>query len=86
MSKTDAAITTLTSAICEVRSNQILKERQLEHALREKEREEQLLFEKRQFEQKIEFEQRLEEANKSKGYKLMNQNRQTRVSTLSFQN
>ncbi len=67
MSKTDAAITTLTSAISEVRSNQILKERQLEHALREKEREEQLLFEKGQFEQKIELEQRLEEAKKSKG-------------------
>ena len=67
VSKTDAAITTLTSAISEVRSNQILKERQLEHALREKEREEQLLFEKRQFEQKIELEQRLEEAKKSKG-------------------
>ena len=61
MSKTDAAITTLTGAISEVRSNQILKERQLEHALREKEREEQLLFEKRQFEQIIELQQSLEE-------------------------
>ncbi len=67
VSKTDVAITTLTSAISEVRSNQILKERQLEHALRKKECEEQLLFEKRQFEQKIELKQRLEEAKKSKG-------------------
>ena len=67
MSKTDAVITTLTSAINEVRSNQILKEKQIEHALKEKEREEQLLFEKRQFEQKFEFEKRLEDARKSKG-------------------
>ena len=67
MSKTNAVITTLTSAINEVRSNQILKEKQIEHALKEKEREEQLLFEKRQFEQKFEFEKRLEDARKSKG-------------------
>ena len=67
MSKTDTVITTLTSAINEVRSNQILKEKQIEHALKEKEREEQLLFEKRQFEQKFEFEKRLEDARKSKG-------------------
>ncbi len=84
ISKTDAAITTLTSAISEVRSNQVLKERQLEHALREKKGEEQLLFEKRHLNKN----RTRTKARRGKNLrvKLMNQNRQTRVSTLSFQN
>jgi hypothetical protein len=44
--KTDEAITALKNAITEVRSNLIIKEKEKEHALKEKEHEEQLVFEK----------------------------------------
>jgi hypothetical protein len=53
------------NAITEVRSDQIGRDREKEHALKEKEREEQLLFEKRKFELKLEYEQKLDKTRKS---------------------
>lgn len=70
---TDKAMTRLTSAINEVRSIQLVKAKEHEHVLREKEREDQLKFEKRQYEQKLEFEKKLEENSTAKG-QLVNQN------------
>ena len=49
-------ITGLTSAINEVRSVQFVKEKERELALRAKEREDQVKFEKRQYEQKLQIE------------------------------
>jgi hypothetical protein len=46
-------ITKLRDVVNEVRSNQIVKDREIEHTLKEKERKEQLAFEKQQFETEI---------------------------------
>ena len=51
----------------EVRSNHTIRDREKQHAQKEKERQDQLLFEKRQFELKLEYEQKLEEARKTQG-------------------
>ena len=64
---TDAAITNLTNAITEVRSDHTRIEREKEHALKDKERQEQLMFEKQKYEMKLEFEKKLEESRAVKG-------------------
>ena len=58
--KTDEAITTLKNAIAEVGSNQIVIDREKEHAQKEEEREEQLSFEKRKFELRLVYEAKLD--------------------------
>ncbi len=64
---TDAAITNLTNAITEVKSTHTRIEREKEHALKDKERQEQLMFEKQKYEMKLEFEKKLEESRAVKG-------------------
>ena len=65
--KTDEVIAKLADAMNELRSNHTIRDREKQHAQKEKERQDQLLFEKRQFELKLEYEQKLEEARKAQG-------------------
>ncbi len=74
---TDAAITNLTNAITEVTSNHTRIESEKEHALKDKERQEQLMFEKQKYEMKLEF--HFKKAEQSK-VKFTSQSRIKRIS------
>ena len=86
--ETGEAISKLTDAINEVRSNHSSRDRKRQQELKQKEREEQLQFEKRQFELKLEYEQKLEETRKALAdkVKLMNLNRLNLRLVPNFQN
>ena len=64
-STTDEMITKLRDVVNEVRSNQIVKDREIEHTLKEKERKEQLAFEKQQFETEISVWERIRRMSQS---------------------
>ena len=73
--KADDVIAKLADAMNEVRSNHTIRDRGKQHAQKEKERQDQLLFEKRQFELKLEYEQKLEETRKAQGQGLTNESK-----------